>query len=264
MEAVFSKMFIDTHAHLTDARYESVRRVLDDAHSEGVRTVISVGYDMASSEKSVQIATEYDGVYAAVGVHPSDSAQVTDQTLVRLKELLSHPRVVALGEIGLDYHYEDTDKPVQKDAFIRQMEVASDCKMPIAIHSRDCTEDMLSILSAHRHLLSSGGIMHCFSGSKEFAKQCLDLGLHISFSGTVTFKNARKVQEAAAYVPEDRLLAETDSPYLSPEPFRGQLNSPRRVANVYRMLAALRGEDVEKLATIIKSNAYGLMPKLGK
>ena len=264
MAVKFADMMLDTHAHLTDARYQSVADVLAAANGEGVNTVISVGYDMASSEGSVALSEAFGGVYAAVGVHPSDSAAINDQTLDRLKSLLSHPKVVALGEIGLDYHYENTDKPVQAAAFIRQMELASACNMPIAIHSRDCTEDMLSILTTHRHLLSSGGIMHCFSGSKEFAKQCLDLGLHISFSGTVTFKNARKVQEAAIFVPKDRLLAETDSPYLSPDPFRGQTNSPMRVALVYKMLADLRGEDLFGLCKQIKQNAYALMPRLGK
>ena len=251
-------MFIDTHAHLTDARYESVRRVLDDAHGEGVNTVISVGYDMASSEKSVLLAGEYDGVYAAVGVHPSDSAAICDDTLARLKELLTHPRVVALGEIGLDYHYENTDKPVQKQAFIRQMEVARDCKMPIAIHSRDCTEDMLSILTANKHLLSSGGIMHCFSGSKEFAKQCLDLGLYISFSGTVTFKNARKPKEVAEIVPSDKLLIETDCPYMTPVPHRGKRCDSTYIPFTAEVIAEIRGTTVQGILDLTRANANKL------
>ena len=255
-------MYIDTHAHLTDARYGGPEEVLARARATGVSAVISVGYNLESSARGAEIAETFPDVWFAPGIHPSDAAEATDEGLEKVARLLARPRAVILGEIGLDYHYEGTDRPLQQAAFVRQLELAHGLGFPVAIHARDCSEDMLRILKEHRALLGAGGIMHCFSGSREFARECLDLGLSLSFSGTVTFKNARKVQEVAAYVPEDRLLAETDCPYLSPEPHRGERNEPANVAFVYEKLAALRGTGAEEIAAAAQRNARRLMPRL--
>lgn len=255
-------MFIDTHAHLTDGRYARPEEVVGRAADARVDRVISVGYNLESSLRNAELAERIPGVYFAAGIHPSDCGEVTDGALEEIARLLRRPRAVALGEIGLDYHYEGTDREKQKAAFVRQMKLACDLKMPVAVHSRDCAEDMLELLKTHRALLSCGAVMHCFSGSREFARECLNLGLYISFSGTVTFRNARKVQEAAAYVPDDRLLAETDSPYLSPEPRRGETNEPARVVCVYEKLAEIRGTTAEEIARAVNRNAEALMPRL--
>ena len=175
---------------------------------------------------------------------------------------MQSPKGVAVGEIGLDYHYEDTDEAAQKRAFCAQLELAEALCLPVIIHSRDAAADTLRILKDNRAKLRAGGVMHCFSGSPETAKEYLKLGLYISFAGPVTFKNARRLDEVAKIVPPERILAETDSPYLAPEPFRGTLNTPKNVVQVYEKLAQLRGEETEALALRIKQNAKTLFYKI--
>ena len=176
--------------------------------------------------------------------------------------LLSAPKGVAVGEIGLDYHYEGTDEGAQRRAFAAQLELADALGLPVIIHSRDAAADTLRILRDNREKLHNGGVMHCFSGSPETAKEYLKLGLYISFAGPVTFKNARRLDEVAKMVPADRMLAETDSPYLAPEPLRGTLNTPANVVKVYEKLALLRGEPLEALCEQIEQNARTLFTKL--
>ena len=201
-------------------------------------------------------------LYFAAGFHPSNLQDYQTGDEERLASLLQSPKGVAVGEIGLDYHYEDTDEAAQKRAFCAQLELAEALSLPVIIHSRDAAADTLRILKDNRAKLRAGGVMHCFSGSPETAKEYLKLGLYISFAGPVTFKNARRLDEVAKIVPPERILAETDSPYLAPEPFRGTLNTPKNVVQVYEKLAQLRGEETEALALRIKQNAKTLFYKI--
>ncbi len=201
-------------------------------------------------------------LYFAAGFHPSNLQDYQTGDEERLASLLQSPKGVAVGEIGLDYHYEDTDEAAQKRAFCAQLELAEALSLPVIIHSRDAAADTLRILKDNRAKLRAGGVMHCFSGSPETAKEYLKLGLYISFAGPVTFKNARRLDEVAKIVPPERILAETDSPYLAPEPFRGTLNTPKNVVQVYEKLAQLRGEELFALAARIKQNAKTLFYKL--
>ena len=201
-------------------------------------------------------------LYFAAGFHPSNLQDYQKGDEERLASLLQSPKGVAVGEIGLDYHYEDTDEAAQKRAFCAQLELAEALSLPVIIHSRDAAADTLRILKDNRAKLRAGGVMHCFSGSPETAKEYLKLGLYISFAGPVTFKNARRLDEVAKIVPPERILAETDSPYLAPEPFRGTLNTPKNVVQVYEKLAQLRGEELFALAARIKQNAKTLFYKL--
>ena len=201
-------------------------------------------------------------LYFAAGFHPSNLQDYQTGDEERLASLLQSPKGVAVGEIGLDYHYEDTDEAAQKRAFCAQLELAEALSLPVIIHSRDAAADTLRILKDNRAKLRAGGVMHCFSGSPETAKEYLKLGLYISFAGPVTFKNARRLDEVAKIVPPERILAETDSPYLAPEPFRGTLNTPKNVVQVYEKLAPLRGEETEALALRIKQNAKTLFYKI--
>ena len=201
-------------------------------------------------------------LYFAAGFHPSNLQDYQKGDEERLASLLQSPKGVAVGEIGLDYHYEDTDEAAQKRAFCAQLELAEALSLPVIIHSRDAAADTLRILKDNRAKLRAGGVMHCFSGSPETAKEYLKLGLYISFAGPVTFKNARRLDEVAKIVPPERILAETDSPYLAPEPFRGTLNTPQNVVQVYAKLAQLRGEELFALAARIKQNAKTLFYKI--
>ena len=201
-------------------------------------------------------------LYFAAGFHPSNLQDYQTGDEERLASLLQSPKGVAVGEIGLDYHYEDTDEAAQKRAFCAQLELAEALCLPVIIHSRDAAADTLRILKDNRAKLRAGGVMHCFSGSPETAKEYLKLGLYISFAGPVTFKNARRLDEVAKMVPPERILAETDSPYLAPEPFRGTLNTPKNVVQVYEKLAQLRGEEVFALAARIHENAKTLFYKI--
>ena len=201
-------------------------------------------------------------LYFAAGFHPSNLQDYQKGDEERLASLLQSPKGVAVGEIGLDYHYEDTDEAAQKRAFCAQLELAEALSLPVIIHSRDAAADTLRILKDNRAKLRAGGVMHCFSGSPETAKEYLKLGLYISFAGPVTFKNARRLDEVAKIVPPERILAETDSPYLAPEPFRGTLNTPKNVVQVYEKLAQLRGEELFALAARIHENAKTLFYKI--
>lgn len=256
-------MYIDTHIHLTDNAFSADReKVIDNFLKAGVGRAINVGYDLNSSIESKKIAESHKEIYFAAGLHPDDEKSADEITLAEIKELTKCEKCVAVGEIGLDYHYEGFDKEGQKRAFISQLALASEAKLPVIIHSRDAAGDMTDILKANKELLGCGGVMHCFSGSIESMKIYLDLGFYISFSGVVTFKNAVNVQEAVKYVPEDFYLAETDCPYMAPVPHRGERNEPQFVPLVYEKLAFLRGRSLESVQERIESNARKLFKRL--
>ena len=264
-------MYIDTHAHLNyDNKYGDMAALLSEIAAAGVDTVVNVGWNFDSSALAAEMAERESAdssanapaLFFAAGFHPSNLADFRTGDFERIAALLSSPKGVAVGEIGLDYHYDGTDEAAQKRAFCEQLELADSLGLPFIIHSRDSAADTLQILKDNRAKLSHGGVMHCFSGSPETAKEYLKLGLYISFAGPVTFKNARRLDEVVKIVPADRILAETDSPYLAPEPLRGTLNTPKNVVRVYEKLAALRGEPLEELAAQIHKNAHTLFKKL--
>ena len=248
-------MLFDTHAHLNAEQYnEDLEAVIDRAKSEGVSKIVVVGFDRPTIVKAMELAEEYSFIYAAVGWHPVDAIDMTDKDLAWIEELAAHPKVVALGEMGLDYHWDKSPKHIQKEVFRKQIALAKKVKLPIIIHNREATMDIVEILKeegAHE----VGGIMHCFSGSIETAKECMEMNFYISFGGPVTFKNAKNVKEVAAAIPVERLLIETDCPYLTPHPFRGKRNEPGHVKLVAEELAILKGLSYEELANITMENA---------
>ena len=253
-------MYIDTHCHLDDSRFTDLDGVIGEFLSSNVKTVIQMGCDLDSSMKGKLFSDKYSSVYFAVGVHPSEIEKVSLSEYDKLIELSKHNKCVAIGEIGLDYHFEPFDKEKQRKSFIKQIEIANECSLPISVHSRDACKDTLDILTEYR--AKKGGVMHCFSGSIETAKTLLDLGFYLGFGGTVTFKNAKNVKEVASFCPADRILTETDSPYLAPDGLRGQTNTPKNIPIICDYLANLKGIDKLEFASIVLDNAKRLFYKL--
>ena len=246
-------MLFDTHAHINDSRFDDDREdILNSLKDKNVGAYVEIGTDIESSYKAIELAEKYDFIYAAVGMYPHDTENMTDADLAELKNMCKHEKVVAIGEIGLDYYWDGTPKDVQKHWFKKQLELASELNMPVVIHSRDAMGDTIDIL---KNTQNCGGIIHCYSGSAESAKILLNLGFYISFAGPLTFKNAKNLCEAALVVPDDRLLIETDSPYLSPEPYRGKRNYPANVGEVAKKLAELKNTTYEYIQEITYENA---------
>lgn len=235
-------MIIDSHSHYDDERFSEDReQVLLDLKHHNVEKIINVGYDLKSSENAVKLANQYDFIYAAVGFHPSDVAMYTKDAENRLIELTQDEKVVCWGEIGLDYHYDKIDKELQKSVFQKQMELAKELGLPVSIHTRDAMADTLEIVKK----IQAPGVFHCYSGSLEIAKELVKIGYYISFSGTVTYKNAKNIKEVAKWIPSDRYLIETDCPYLAPEPVRGKRNDSRNLNYTAQHIAELRNVPVE-------------------
>lgn len=248
-------MLFDTHAHLDDERFkEDFNDVLDKIKAAGVDFVVNPGYDIPSSENAVQLSEKYDFIYAAVGVHPHDADSLTEEGIEKIKELSKSKKVVAIGEIGLDYYYDLSERDIQKKWFARQMELALEVKKPVIIHDRDAHKDTMDILKANG-IKKTGGVLHCFSGSTQMAREALDLGMYISFAGPVTFKNARKLVEVAEYVPLDKMFIETDSPYLTPVPKRGERNDSSNVRYVAEKISEIKNIPFEEVCRVTKENA---------
>ncbi|WP_273125218.1 TatD family hydrolase [Bacillus weihaiensis] len=248
-------MLFDTHAHLNAIQYnEDLQEVINRAIAEKVTRIVVVGFDRETITRAMELTEEYDMIYAAVGWHPVDAIDMTDDDLKWIKELASHPKVVAIGEMGLDYYWDKSPKEIQKEVFRKQIQLAKEVKLPIIIHNRDATEDVVAILK-DEGASEVGGIMHCFTGSIEVAKQCMDMNFYLSFGGPVTFKNAKKPKEVAKEIPLDRLLIETDCPYLTPHPYRGKRNEPSYVKYVAEQIAELRGMSFEEIAKKTSDNA---------
>ncbi|MBE5746306.1 MAG: TatD family deoxyribonuclease [Clostridiales bacterium] len=245
-------MLIDTHAHLNDGRYnnEKLNEIINNLKDNNIEKVITVSYDKESCFRNLEICNKFNGIYMSIGVHPSNSFENLDF----LNEIKLNSKIVAVGEIGLDYHYENINKIEQKECFIKQIKFAYLNKLPIIIHLRDAYEDMLNILKEYKEYLIYGAVVHCYSGSVEYAKELLKLGLYISFTGVITFKNAKKSLEVIKEVPLDRIMIETDCPYLCPEPFRSQLNEPKFVNLVFEKIAEIKNIDKEKLDEILREN----------
>lgn len=240
---------IDSHCHLEMLERE-IDSVLERAKKEGVDTIITISSDRESIEESVKLAEKYDSVYATVGLHPHDSKDFDSKIAHRIFELSKHPKVVAIGETGLDYHYDHSPREIQREVFAEHLALAKETGLPVIVHSREAFEDTFRILKESQ---VQRGVMHCFSGTVEWAKRFIDLGFMISISGVVTFKNANKIKEVAKFVPDDYLIIETDAPYLTPEPMRGRKNEPAYLRYVAKTLAELRGvtlEDIDRITTI--------------
>ena len=245
----------DSHCHVDEPKFDGDRdTVLSRMREAGVTRYAVIGSDIASSRHAADYAAAHEGCYAAVGIHPHEASGYKEGDLDLLAQWVKEDKVVAIGEIGLDYYYDHSPRDVQQKVCELQMELAYELGMPVAYHVRDAHQDMIDLMKAHRAHLS-GGIIHCFSGSWEIAKEYLKLGYYISFAGPVTFKKAPKLQEAAVNVPLERLLIETDSPYLAPEPVRGRRNEPTNVRHVAEKIAALRGMSLEELAAATTENA---------
>ncbi|WP_077614551.1 TatD family hydrolase [Caenibacillus caldisaponilyticus] len=248
----------DTHTHINAEQFDEDREaVIERAREAGVEEMVVVGFDRGTIERALEIVDRHDGIYAAVGWHPVDAVDMTEEDLRWIEEVAGHPKVVALGEMGLDYHWDKSPADVQKDVFRRQIDLAKRLGLPIIIHNREATEDILRILEEER-ASEVGGIMHCFSADWEAAERCLAMNFYISIGGPVTFKNAPLPKEVAKKVPLDKLLIETDCPYLSPHPFRGKRNEPARVKLVAEQIAELRGMTFEELAEATTQNARRL------
>lgn len=250
-------MIWDTHAHLDDPDYaEDFQEVIARLQSSGITRVTNVGYDLASSERSVKLSQDYGLIYAAIGIHPHNAEGVTDETWAKLLLLAKQPKVLAWGEIGLDYYRDLSPRSIQKEIFIQQIKLANEVGLPIVIHNRDAHQDVLEIVKVHPP--KYGGVFHCYSGSWEMAAILLNLGFYLSFAGPVTYKNARHSVEVAGNVPIDRILVETDSPYLSPEPRRGKRNEPAFVREVVKKIAEIRKLPFEHVAAQTMLNAETL------
>ncbi|MCY7693042.1 TatD family hydrolase [Bacillus altitudinis] len=248
-------MLFDTHAHLNAEQYnEDLEQVIERAKSEKVEKIVVVGFDRPTITRAMELIEAYDFIYAAIGWHPVDAIDMTDEDLAWIKELSQHEKVVAIGEMGLDYYWDKSPKDVQKEVFRRQIALAKEVNLPIIIHNRDATEDVVTILK-EEGAAEVGGIMHCFTGSLEIAKACMEMNFYISFGGPVTFKNAKKPKEVVKDIPSDRLLIETDCPYLTPAPFRGKRNEPSYVKYIAEQIAELREISFEELAALTTENA---------
>ncbi len=247
-------MFVDSHCHLDDRRFaDDLDAVLERAAAAGVTRILTIGTGDGPPEldRAVRLAERYPQIVASVGVHPHDAAKVTPESYADLRALAKHPKVVAFGEIGLDYHYDFSPRPAQRDVFVEQLAIARGAGLPIIIHTREAWADTMAIL---REFAPVRGIMHCFTGTPEEAEEALALGFHLAFGGVTTFKTAESVRQALRLTPDDRLLIETDAPYLAPIPHRGKRNEPALMLETARVLAGVRGVTVEEIGRITTAN----------
>lgn len=249
-------MYFDSHAHLTeDCFAQDFDSIVENMKEVSVTGMMEIGFDLPSSEKAVQLAERFSWVHAAVGSHPDDADHVNGALLARYRALCASPRVRAIGEIGLDYHYEDVPRAQQRVAFEKQLSLAEELGLPVIVHEREAHGDAMDILRAHPR---ATGVFHCFSGSPEMALWLVERGWYIGFTGVVTFKNARRAVEAVQALPLDRILIETDCPYMAPEPYRGRRNDSRYVPLVAAKIAALRGLTPEEAGVLTAANARRL------
>ncbi len=248
-------MIFDSHAHYNSSKFDEDRDAVLGSLKEGnVAYVMNVADSMESLKKVLEIAEKYPFVFASVGVHPEETGELTDKDMDILLEYTKHPKVKAIGEIGLDYYWDSVERDVQKKWFARQIDVGKQSNLPIIVHDRDAHGDTIDILKSE-NARDVGGIVHCFSGSCEMAREVLNLGMHIGIGGTVTFKNGRKIKEVAEYVPIESIVLETDAPYLAPEPFRGKRNSSDLIKYVIDEIAKIKGISAKDVEEITFQNA---------
>ena len=251
-------MFTDSHAHIDGPEFEADREeVIERARSAGVSVILNVGTGDPHSgafERAIELGKKHESVYTAIGTHPHDARLYDDQVEDKIKSLIKSERVIAWGEIGLDFHYDNSPRDVQIAVFKRQLQAARECDLPVVIHTREAESETIEILKSDYAGVERRGVFHCFSGSMQLAQRAIELGFMISFSGIVTFKKADELREVAKQVPLDRLLIETDCPYLSPIPHRGKRNEPAYVVEVARCLAGLHGVEVEEIGRVTTEN----------
>lgn len=251
-------MLFDTHAHYDDEKFDMDRyEVIEAAHKSGVSYILNASSNIASSAAGISLAEEFEFVYAAVGVHPHNVGETNDNTIATLADFARNPKVVAIGEIGLDYYYDYSPRELQKDLFAKQINLAKNLNLPIIVHDRDAHEDVMKIIKAE-NAKTVGGVLHCYSGSVEMAQELLKNNFYISVGGPLTFKNASKVIEVVKSVRFDRLLIETDCPYLAPEPKRGRRNDSSYIRLVAQKIAEIKGVSFEEAASITTENAKRL------
>lgn len=251
-------MIFESHAHYDDEVFDEDREALLSSLAEhGIGTVINIGASMSGSEVTVKLAEQYPFIYGAVGVHPSEVEELDEDNYERLRTLCGHEKIVAVGETGLDYHYPEPAIALQKEWFARQLTLAREVELPVIIHSREAAKDTLDIMQALR-AGEIGGVVHCFSYAKEMAREYLNMDYYFGIGGVITFKNAKKLKEAVEYIPIDKILLETDSPYLSPEPHRGERNSSLNLPYVAKEIAAIKGLSYEEVVERTEENARRL------
>lgn len=251
------KLF-DTHCHLDDERFNEDREeLIENLRKDGVDRLVTAGYSLEGSKRAIELSKKYDFIYATIGISPNDVPETIEELNEELKQIeeiyMNAKKVVAVGEIGLDYHWNTENKDIQKQAFIKQIELANKLNLPIQIHTRDAVMDTLEILK--NHPVNKKGIFHCCPFNRELVKEGLKLGFYISFAGPTTFKNSKNASEIIQLVPDDKMLVETDSPYLSPEPFRGKRNDPRNVQYIIKKIAEVKEKSFEDIEKIVYENA---------
>ncbi len=253
MAAIF-----DTHAHYDDEAFDEDREeLLAQLPQQGIAKVVNIGASLASCKRTIELMERYDYIYGAIGVHPSDTAELTEESFAWLKEQCQLEKCLAVGEIGLDYYWDEPDREIQKKWFIRQLQMARELQLPVVIHSREAAKDTIDIMKEQK-AEEIGGVVHCYSYTKETAKTFLDMGFYFGIGGVVTFKNAKKLKEAVEYIPMDRIVIETDCPYLAPDPNRGKRNSSLNLPYVIKEIAALKGLTEEQVKEITWENAHRL------
>ena len=253
-------MIFETHAHYDDEQFDEDReQLLAGLQEAGIETVVNVGATLEGCLSTIRLAEQYPFIYAAVGVHPDEVGTLDEEKFSWLKEKLSHEKVVAVGEIGLDYYWDQESHEVQKKWFLRQLEAAREAGLPVIIHSRDAAEDTLNIVREYMKDGMYGGVIHCFSYSKEIAREYLNMGLYLGIGGVVTFKNSRKLKEVVEYAPLNQILLETDCPYMAPVPNRGKRNSSLYLPEVVKTIAEIKGVSCEEVVAVTESNAVKVL-----
>ena len=249
-------MIFDTHAHYDDDAFDEDREeLLGSMQANGVGKIVNIGASLNSCKQTIELMQKYDFVYGAIGVHPNEVEELSEESFAQLKEWCKSEKCVAVGEIGLDYYYDEPTPEIQKKWFIRQLNLAREISKPVVIHSRDAAKDTIDIMK-EQHAEEIGGVVHCFSYTKETAKIMLDMSFYIGIGGVLTFKNGVKLKEAAAFIPMDRIVLETDCPYLAPVPFRGKRNSSLYLPYVVSALAEIKGISEEEVRRITWENAH--------
>lgn len=247
-------MFFDTHAHVDDVQFAGDREaVIQRALEQGVARIVNIGCSRPAALNTLELVERYDFIYGTVGLHPHDAKDFDAQFMEDLRQWAGHPKIVAIGEIGLDYYYDLSPREVQREVFRQQIRLARELDLPITIHDRDAHQDVFDILTEEKGW-ETRGIFHCYSGSEEMAREIVKRGFYISFSGSVTFKNAAKLKKTAQNIPLDRILIETDCPYLSPVPYRGKRNEPAYVVKTAEAIAELRGLSLDEVAAATWAN----------
>ena len=251
-------MIFDTHAHYDDEAFDKDRiSLLPSLPSQGIEAVVNISASIQTTKNTLKLIETYPFFYGAVGVHPNETGELNENLLNWLKEVARHPKVVAIGEIGLDYYWNEPDRETQKHWFIRQLNLAREVGLPVIIHSRDAAKDTLDIMKSQKSD-EIGGVIHCFSYGKDLAREDLSMGFYLGIGGVVTFKNAKKLKEVVEYMPMDKMVLETDCPYLSPEPFRGTRNSSLNLPYVVKAVSEIKGISEEKIIEITYKNAKDL------